>query len=104
VFHGRHSPYFVGLEKGFYREAGFDVAIAPATGSGFVITALEGGKADYGMAARGQPAGLSTGVAEIRGQVTEASCGSAPPSTTSASASPVKRRRAAARHWIEALG
>src|SRR5262245_25402208 len=50
VFHGRHSPYFVGVEKGFYREAGFDVNIAPATGSGFVITALEGGKADYGMA------------------------------------------------------
>jgi NitT/TauT family transport system substrate-binding protein len=50
VFHGRHSPYFVGLEKGFYRDAGFDVTIAPATGSGFVITALEGGKADYGMA------------------------------------------------------
>src|SRR5262245_19028639 len=50
VFHGRHSPYFVGVEKGFYREAGFDVTIAPATGSGFVITALEGGKADYGMA------------------------------------------------------
>lgn len=50
VFHGRHSPYFVGLEKGFYREAGFDVSISPATGSGFVISALEGGKADYGMA------------------------------------------------------
>ena len=50
VFHGRHSPYFVGLEKGYYREAGFDIQIAPATGSGFVLSALEGGKADYGMA------------------------------------------------------
>jgi NitT/TauT family transport system substrate-binding protein len=50
IFHGRHSPYFVGVEKGFYKEAGFDVSIAPATGSGFVISALEGGKADYGMA------------------------------------------------------
>jgi NitT/TauT family transport system substrate-binding protein len=50
VFHGRHSPFFVGQEKGFYREAGFDIHIAPATGSGFVISALEGGKADYGMA------------------------------------------------------
>src|SRR5438874_11519574 len=50
VFHGRHSPFFVGLEKGFYKEAGFDVQIAPATGSGFVISALDGGKADYGMA------------------------------------------------------
>jgi NitT/TauT family transport system substrate-binding protein len=50
VFHGRHSPFFVGLEKGYYREAGFDIQIQPATGSGFVLSALEGGKADYGMA------------------------------------------------------
>ncbi|HTU01182.1 MAG TPA: ABC transporter substrate-binding protein [Candidatus Sulfotelmatobacter sp.] len=50
VFHGRHSPYFVGLDKGFYKEAGFDIQISPATGSGFVLSALEGGKADYGMA------------------------------------------------------
>lgn len=50
VFHGRHSPYFVGLDKGFYTEAGFNIHISPATGSGFVISALEGRKADYGMA------------------------------------------------------
>jgi len=50
VFLGRHAPFFVGLEKGFYREAGFDVAISPSTGSGFVIAALEGGKADFGIA------------------------------------------------------
>ena len=50
VFHGRHSPFFVGLEKGFYKEAGFDIQILPSTGSGFVIAAVEGGKADYGMA------------------------------------------------------
>jgi NitT/TauT family transport system substrate-binding protein len=50
VFHGRHSPFFVGLDKGFYKEAGFDIDIQPATGSGFVVAALDGGKADYGMA------------------------------------------------------
>lgn len=50
VFQGRHAPFFVGREKGFYRDAGFDISIVPATGSGFVIAALEGGKADYGMA------------------------------------------------------
>jgi len=50
VFHGRHSPFFVGLEKGFYKEAGLDIHIAPSTGSGFVVSALEGGKADYGIA------------------------------------------------------
>jgi len=50
VYNGRHAPFFVGLEKGFYKEAGFDIEIKPATGSGFVITAIDGGKADYGMA------------------------------------------------------
>ncbi len=50
VFHGRHSPFFVGLEKGFYKDAGFDIQITPATGSGFVVSAIDGGKADYGMA------------------------------------------------------
>lgn len=50
VFNGRHAPFFVGVEKGFYKEAGFDMDIKPATGSGFVITAIDSGKADYGMA------------------------------------------------------
>lgn len=50
VYNGRHAPFFVGREKGFYKEAGFDIDIAPATGSGFVIAAVDGGKADYGMA------------------------------------------------------
>ncbi len=50
AFHGRHSPFFLGLDKGFYKEAGFDINILPTTGSGFVISALEGGQADYGMA------------------------------------------------------
>ena len=53
VFHGRHSPFFVGVDKGFYKEAGFDVDIQPATGSGFVVTAIDSGKADYGMADTG---------------------------------------------------
>ena len=50
VFHGRHSPFFVGLDKGFYKEAGFDIEILPTTGSGYVVAAVEGGKADFGMA------------------------------------------------------
>lgn len=49
VFHGRHSPFFVGLEKGFYEEEGFDIDIQPATGSGFVVSAIEGAQAHYGM-------------------------------------------------------
>lgn len=50
VFLGRHAPFFVGVEKGYYREAGFDVTISPSSGSGFVISALEGGQADFGIA------------------------------------------------------
>ena len=38
VFLGRHAPFFVGLEKGFYREAGFDIRILPSTGSGFPLS------------------------------------------------------------------
>lgn len=53
VFLGRHAPFFVGLDKGFYREAGFDLSISPSTGSGYVIAALEGGQADYGIAEPG---------------------------------------------------
>jgi NitT/TauT family transport system substrate-binding protein len=50
VFNGRHAPFFVGADKGFYKDAGFDVQITPATGSGFVIAAIDSGKGDYGMA------------------------------------------------------
>jgi NitT/TauT family transport system substrate-binding protein len=50
VFNGRHAPFFVGVDKGFYKAAGFDVTITPTTGSGFVVTAIDGGKADFGMA------------------------------------------------------
>src|SRR5699024_60879 len=53
TFHGRHSPFFVGLEKGFYKDAGFDITILPAACSGAVISAVESGKADYGMADTG---------------------------------------------------
>ena len=49
VFNGRHAPFFVGLDKGYYKEAGIDIHILPASGSGFVISAVDGGKADYGM-------------------------------------------------------
>jgi NitT/TauT family transport system substrate-binding protein len=50
VFQGRHAPFFLGRDKGFFKEAGFDLNIVPATGSGFVISAVDSGKADYGMA------------------------------------------------------
>jgi NitT/TauT family transport system substrate-binding protein len=50
VFMGRHAPFFLGRDKGFYKEAGFELTIVPATGSGFVISAVDSGKGDYGLA------------------------------------------------------
>jgi NitT/TauT family transport system substrate-binding protein len=50
IFQGRHAPFFLGRDKGFYRDAGFELNIVPATGSGFVISAIDSGKAQYGMA------------------------------------------------------
>lgn len=50
TFHGRHTPFFVAADKGYFEQAGFKADIQPATGSGFVISAIESGKADYGLA------------------------------------------------------
>lgn len=50
VFSGRDAPIFAGVDKGWYRAAGFDVRISPATGSSYVVSAVESGKANYGMA------------------------------------------------------
>jgi NitT/TauT family transport system substrate-binding protein len=49
AFFGRHAPLFVGIEKGYFREAGFDVQMLPTTGSGFVNTAIDGNKADFAL-------------------------------------------------------
>ena len=36
IFQGRHAPFFLGRDQGFYRDAGFDLNIVPATGSGYM--------------------------------------------------------------------
>ncbi len=50
TFIGKYAPFFVGMDKGYYRDAGLEVKVLPTSGSGFVISAVEGGKADYGVA------------------------------------------------------
>lgn len=50
TFIGKYAPFFVGIDKGYYQAAGFDVKVSPTSGSGFVISAIEGGKGDYGVA------------------------------------------------------
>ncbi len=54
-YSGRYVPIFVGVEKGIFEEAGFDVSVQPSQGSAFAATAVGGGKADYGL---GNPAGV----------------------------------------------
>lgn len=50
TFIGKYAPFFLGLDKGYYRQAGFNLDILPSTGSNYVISAIDGGKADYGLA------------------------------------------------------
>ncbi|TDC37378.1 ABC transporter substrate-binding protein [Micromonospora sp. KC213] len=45
---GRDSYAWVAKEKGFFKEAGFDVEIKPGQGTGMVIQTVVGGQADFG--------------------------------------------------------
>ncbi|MCW3817230.1 ABC transporter substrate-binding protein [Micromonospora sp. DR5-3] len=45
---GRDSYAWVAKEKGFFKEAGFDVEIKPGQGTGQVIQTITGGQADFG--------------------------------------------------------
>lgn len=44
---GRHAPYFVALEKGFYKEAGLDVEITRGNGSADAVKRVGAGNVDY---------------------------------------------------------
>lgn len=45
---GRDSYAWVAKDKGFFKEAGFDVDIKPGQGTGSVIQTIVGGQADFG--------------------------------------------------------
>lgn len=45
---GRDSYAWVAKEKGFFKEAGFDVEIKPGQGTGGVIQTIVGGQAQFG--------------------------------------------------------
>ncbi|MGC5022110.1 ABC transporter substrate-binding protein [Micromonospora sp. DT47] len=45
---GRDSYAWVAKDKGFFKEAGFDVEIKPGQGTGSVIQTVVGGQADFG--------------------------------------------------------
>jgi NitT/TauT family transport system substrate-binding protein len=48
---GHTSPFFLGLEKGFFKEAGIDLEITDGTGTGPTIQAVASGQYDIGNAA-----------------------------------------------------
>jgi NitT/TauT family transport system substrate-binding protein len=46
---GREAYAYVALEKGYFKEAGFDVTINPGSGTVDVMKLVAGGQADYGI-------------------------------------------------------
>ncbi|MFB9543535.1 ABC transporter substrate-binding protein [Micromonospora sagamiensis] len=58
---GRDSYAWVAKDKGFFKEAGFDVDIKPGQGTGGVIQTIVGGQADFG------PIDLTGGILQLGG-------------------------------------
>jgi len=52
-FLGRHSMFYTALDKGYWKDAGFDVSIVRGTGSLDVLKQIAAGKADFGFADAG---------------------------------------------------
>lgn len=50
VIGGTHAPYFVAADRGLYKEAGLEVAIARGFGSGDTVKRVGAGTADIGVA------------------------------------------------------
>jgi NitT/TauT family transport system substrate-binding protein len=47
VISGYHTPYFVGIKNGYYKEEGLDVTVEPGNGSGNVAQAIGNGNGDF---------------------------------------------------------
>ena len=50
IIGGKHAPWFVALEKGFYAKRGLEVKVEPGAGSADTIRAIAAGNADVGFA------------------------------------------------------
>jgi NitT/TauT family transport system substrate-binding protein len=50
IIGGKHAPWFVALEKGFYAKRGLNVTIHPGKGSADTVRAISAGAADFGFA------------------------------------------------------
>ncbi|HEY7220698.1 MAG TPA: ABC transporter substrate-binding protein [Candidatus Binatia bacterium] len=50
IIGGKHAPWFVALEKGFYAKRGLNVTIQSSTGSADTVRMIGAGGADFGFA------------------------------------------------------
>ena len=50
IIGGKHAPWFVALEKGFYTTRGLNVTIQSSTGSADTVRTIGSGGADFGFA------------------------------------------------------
>ena len=50
ILGGKHAPWFVAAEKGFYAKRGLTATIQPGTGSADTVRAIAAGLADFGFA------------------------------------------------------
>jgi NitT/TauT family transport system substrate-binding protein len=50
IIGGKHAPWFVALEKGFYAKRGLNATIQASTGSADTVRAIGSGGADFGFA------------------------------------------------------
>jgi len=50
IFGGKHAPWFVGLDKGFYARRGLAATIQSSTGSADTVRTIGAGGADFGFA------------------------------------------------------
>lgn len=48
--YGKHAPFYAAIDKGFWRDAGFDVTIVKGEGSATTIAAYAAGAADFAVA------------------------------------------------------
>ena len=53
IIGGKHAPWFVALEKGFYTKRGLNPTIQASTGSADTVRAIGSGGADFGFADAG---------------------------------------------------
>lgn len=48
--YGKHAPFYVSLDKGYFKEAGLDVDIVRGSGSGDTVKVVNAERAEYGFA------------------------------------------------------